>query len=50
MAEENVDVILAQDLANLESYSNEHQKELIEMIIKFTINTKVQYLQTLVLS
>jgi hypothetical protein len=40
MAEENVDAILSQDLANLDSYSDEDQKQLIELVIRFTIDSK----------
>lgn len=43
MAEENVDTILAQDLGHLESYSDEHLQQLIDMIIQFTIDTKVLF-------
>lgn len=41
MAEENVDTILSQDLVNLDSYSDEDLKQLIELVIRFTIDSKV---------
>jgi hypothetical protein len=36
-----VDAILSQDLANLDSYSDEDQKQLLELVIRFTIDSKV---------
>jgi hypothetical protein len=42
MAEETVDAILGQDLLNLDSFSDEHMKQFIDMILKFIIDTKVR--------
>lgn len=46
MSNDNVDSILSQDLLNINSYSDEHTKQLIEIIIKFIIDTKVSQITT----
>lgn len=43
MSSDNVDSILSQDLSHLNSYSDEHNKQLIEIIIQFIINSKVYF-------